>query len=109
MDDEARERALRKSLSALTGRARAIRLELEGYHREITRSAGGKGMTLLSAAFAEILGGGSRAGSLRRLEAAANTLLGIVAVSAPEHPRGGGVAGPGDEVADGWSEHAPWR
>jgi hypothetical protein len=100
--------ALIRSLTGLVGRARGFRVELEAYQNEIRRSASGPEATLVMTALAEVLGGGSRAGSLRRLETAASTLLGVLVIGAPEAQSGGG-AGPGDEVRGGWAEHAPWR
>jgi hypothetical protein len=73
---EAEERAYRETVSALAARTRAFLAELEGYRREIDRSARHTAdAVLLDAAFAEVLGDGCGAGSLRRLAAAATGLL----------------------------------
>ena len=99
--------ALIRNLTGLVGRARGFRVELEAYQNEIRRSASGPEATRLMTALAEVLGGGDRTGSLRRVETAASTLLGRMVVEAPEvELRGGG--GRSDEVRGGRNEGTPW-
>ena len=97
--DQADDRALRETVSALTARTRAMLGELEAYRREIERSSSGGKTALLMAALGGVLGNGSWAGSLRRLESAARTLLATLP-DAMELDRGGvGPAGPDDEAS----------